>query len=178
MSNTASGYLLGIGSNIDPHNNIVRIIAQLFEHFPQLTLSRVLKLPPIGMNSQHDFLNVVVFIETAIEQTDLKEICNTIEIQLGRDRDDPTRKTKDRPADLDILTSIRFPDDVERLASNITDEYFLYPLLDEIKAYLSGKSSTPLPLPAGVEINLNDLTFGQAATTINRNAGSGNKGIV
>ncbi|MFW5450022.1 MAG: 2-amino-4-hydroxy-6-hydroxymethyldihydropteridine diphosphokinase [Methylophagaceae bacterium] len=168
MSNTSSGYLLGIGSNIDPHNNIARIIALLLERFPQLNLSRVLKLPPIGMNSQHDFLNVVVFIETAIEQADLKAICNTIEIQLGRDRDDPTRKTKDRPADLDILTSIQFPDDAGRLVSDITDEYFLYPLLGEIKAYLSGKS--PTQLPAGVDINLDGLTFGQAATTINRNA--------
>lgn len=167
MSSDGSGYLLGIGSNIDPDNNIAQIIDLLLDRFPALSLSRVLKIPPIGMNSSRDFLNVVVFIATDMLEVELKTICNTIETQLGRDRNDPTRKMKDRSADLDILTSVQFPQDAERSASSITDEYFLYPLLDEIKAYLS--SSQLDGLPAGVEVKLNDLTFGQTATTVYRN---------
>lgn len=176
MSYSGSGYLLGIGSNIEPHDNIARIISLLLDHFPQLTLSRVLKIPPIGMNSQQDFLNLVIFIETPLAADVLKTICNTIETKLGRNRNDPTRKTKDRPADLDILTKVNFPADYNRSVSDITDEYFLYPLLEEIIAYLS-KSDYSLA-QAGVEITIDDLRFGQSATTINRNTDTGNKRII
>ncbi|PHS71531.1 MAG: hypothetical protein COB23_00740 [Methylophaga sp.] len=176
MSQPLTGYLLGIGSNIDPDNNIVHIIHLLLDHFPQLTLSRILKIPPVGMNSQRDFLNIVVFIETVILEAELKTICNNIEIELGRDRTDPTRKTKDRPADLDILTKVQFPEDYDRPARDITDEYFLYPLLEEITAYLS---QTHYSLQqAGVEITIDNLTLGQTATTIYRNTCTRNKRVV
>ncbi|HCC82569.1 MAG TPA: 7,8-dihydro-6-hydroxymethylpterin-pyrophosphokinase, partial [Methylophaga sp.] len=53
------------------------------------------------MNSHRDFLNTIVFVETDLSQRELKSFCNQIEINLGRDRDDPLSKTKDRPADID-----------------------------------------------------------------------------
>lgn len=176
MSHPQSGYLLGIGSNINPVKNIGLIISLLVDRYPQLTLSRVLKIPPIGMNSQHDFLNLVVFIETDCSETDLKAICNSIEVQLGRDRNDPDRKHKDRPADLDILTKAQFPDDLSRPNSSITDEYFLYPLLEEIAAFLTENDFSLAQ--AGVEIVTDNLTFGQSATTIHWNTSSGNKRII
>ena len=176
MSLPQSGYLLGIGSNINPFKNIGHIISLLLDHYPQLTLSRVLKIPPIAMNSHHDFLNVVVFIETDSNESDLKTICNSIEVQLGRDRNDPDRKYKDRPADLDILTESQFPDDFDRPVSNITDEYFLYPLLEEITKFLSGTSCSLSQ--TGVAIAVDNLSFGQTATTINRNTDSSNKRII
>lgn len=176
MPRVHSGYLLGIGSNLEPQQNIVQIIDCLLNAFPTLVVSRVLELPPIGMNSQHDFLNIVVFIETDSSKVELKTICNTIEIQLGRDRTDPDRKTKDRPADLDILATLHLPDDARRSAYSITDEYFIYPLLDEIIAYLMQK---PIELPQkGVTLLLDGLSFGQTATTINRNTSTGHKRIV
>jgi 2-amino-4-hydroxy-6-hydroxymethyldihydropteridine diphosphokinase len=176
MPTSQSGYLLGIGSNIEPHDNIKKIMALLLEHYPQLTLSRVLSIPPIGMNSTRDFLNVVAFIETNDAEQDLKQICNSIEIILGRNRNDPQSKTKDRPADLDILTTINFPLDVAVAAHTITDEYFLYPLLDEVFGYLMGK---PFDIvQPGITLSINNLTFGQSATTINRNADTRNKGII
>jgi 2-amino-4-hydroxy-6-hydroxymethyldihydropteridine diphosphokinase len=174
--NQQSGFLIGIGSNIEPHDNLVAITDQLLEHFPRITLSRVLLLPPIGMNSQHDFLNVVVFIETAISEDKLKNICNAIEINLGRDRSDPTRKTKDRPADLDILTAAQFPKDLERASFTITDEYFLYPLLEEIAAYISGKHISLEQ--QGVALMGMNLAFGQTATTIYRQTDTSNKRII
>ena len=176
MSHSHAGYLLGIGSNIDPQHNIGQIIHLLLSHFPQLTLSRILEIPPIGMNSHREFLNVVVFIETAISEAELKTICNDIETSLGRDRTDPDRKMKDRPADLDILTKAQFPDDYDRPVSSITDEYFLYPLLEEVGAYLSDNESS-LQQP-GVTISIEDLSFGQTATTIYRDASTRNEGIV
>jgi len=171
-----SGYLLGIGSNIKPAQNIVQIIALLLERFPQLSLSRVLKIPPVGMNSHHDFLNVVAFIETDLSEKSLKTICNHIEIKLGRDRNDPTRKVKDRPADLDILKPASFPNDAPPAMIEITDEYFLYPLLEEISAYLSN-SHYSLEQD-GETLWLDSLSFGQTATTINSQTYAGDKGVV
>ena len=175
MSHSHAGYLLGVGSNIEPQHNIGQIIHLLLSHFPQLTLSRILEIPPIGMNSHREFLNVVVFIETEVRESDLKTICNDIETSLGRDRTDPDRKMKDRPADLDILTKAQFPDDYDRPVNSITDEYFLYPLLEEVSAYLSDNASS-LQQP-GVTVRINDLSFGQAATTIYWDASTGNEGI-
>lgn len=172
---TQTGYLLGIGSNINPDENIAQIIALLLEHFSTFSLSRIIRIPPIGMNSNLDFLNTVAFIKTDTREQELKEICNNIEIQLGRDRNDPTRKMKDRTADLDILTAITFPTDNTRSATDITDEYFLYPLIDELFAYLS--STEYLPQQTGVELTINGLTFGQTATTIHGNTHTSNERV-
>jgi len=175
MTQTRTGFLLGIGSNINPDENLSQIIALLFEHFPVFHLSRILRIPPIGMNSHRDFLNTVVFIETEMAENDLKQICNNIEIKLGRDREDPARKMKDRPADLDILTAATFPDDKERSAANITDEYFIYPLIDELFAYLSGSEYSAQQ--QGVTLEIGALSFGQTATTIHRDTGTRNKRV-
>jgi len=162
-----TGYLLGIGSNLSPKSNIAGIIAALLKRFPRLTLSRVLNIPPVGMNSQHDFLNMAVFLETDIDQTTLKAFCNEIEISLGRDRADPASKTKDRPADLDILFRVTHEEDFQRPANSITDEYFLYPVIDELFSYLSRRQWRSLQ--AGVAIQLDNLTFGETAATIDWN---------
>jgi 2-amino-4-hydroxy-6-hydroxymethyldihydropteridine diphosphokinase len=170
------GYLLGIGSNLSPHHNIGAIIDLLLNHFPSLTMSRILHIPPVGMNSDHDFLNVVIFIETSQSQPELKALCNSIETQLGRDRQDLARKMKDRTADLDIFCAINSQEDFSRPANSVTDEYFLYPLLEEVCAYLMDQ-----PYEArqeGVVIEVNGLSFGQSATTIYRDARTSNKRIV
>jgi len=166
-----TGYLLGIGSNLSPHLNIAHIVDTLCRQFPRISLSRVLHIPPVGMNSQHDFLNMAAFIETDIDQATLKAFCNDLETQLGRDRADPASKTKDRPADLDILLHITHTDDFQRPANSITDEYFLYPVIDELLSYLSNRQYRSLQ--AGVRIQLEHLTFGETATTINRNTTTG-----
>ena len=89
MHKKRNGYLLGLGCNIAPFENFSQIIAQLLAHFASFDISRVLHIPPVGMNSQHDFLNAVIFIETDISKESLKDICNDIETTLGRDRADP-----------------------------------------------------------------------------------------
>jgi len=172
MSPTKAGYLLGLGSNIEPFENFAQMTTLLLKCFDQISLSRVLHIPPVGMNSQHYFLNAVAFIETTIEEDKLKQICNQIEITLGRDRNDPDSKHKDRPADLDILTYLEFPRDVTRETNNITDEYFLYPIIDEIKAYLSDKPCE-ITLQQGAVVNAGALTFGKTATTIYRDRNTG-----
>jgi len=176
MTTPKTGFLLGLGSNIDPFANFARIIDLLLNSFEQISISRILNIPPVGMNSQHDFLNAVAFIATDLSAQQLKTICNQIEIELGRDRTDPDRKHKDRPADLDILATTDLPEDAHKPASSITDEYFLYPLIDELHAYLLD-SPTPA-LQAGSNIQVGQLTFGQTATTIYRNRDTGKEGIL
>lgn len=171
------GYLLGIGSNINPYDNIAAIITGLLQHFGQLTLSRILTIPPVGMNSHRDFLNAAAFIETDIPRSELKAICNHIEIDLGRDRDDPLSKTKDRPADLDILCALRLPENAGIAVHTITDEYFLYPVLHELMAFLTCAPLKSSPLPAGVLVTTADLRFGESATTIHRNRSASHKRV-
>lgn len=173
---TRRGYLLGIGSNLSPESNIADIIDALLEQFSSLAISRVLRIPPVGMNSQHDFLNLAAFIETDLDSESLKAFCNGLEVRLGRDRHDPASKTKDRPADLDILLHIENDDDFNTPANQITDEYFLYPLIDELLAFLSDQ---PLSLrQPGTAIQLGALTFGESATTIYRDATSGQERVL
>jgi 2-amino-4-hydroxy-6-hydroxymethyldihydropteridine diphosphokinase len=169
------GFMIGIGSNIEPETNIVQIVEQLLAAFSTLHISRVLQIPPIGMNTHNDFLNLVVLLETEMSEVELKSICNHIEINQGRDRTDPDRKMKDRCADLDILTAISLPEDAEREPADITDEYFLYPLIDELVAYLCGEADSLKQ--AGEPLHIDDLSFGQSATTINRNTGTRDKRI-
>lgn len=170
------GYVLGLGSNINPQKNMAAMTTALLREFGTLSISRVLKIPPVGMNSQRDFLNAIVFIETALPHTELKRFCNQIEISLGRDRDDPLSKTKDRPADIDILKTLSLPEDADIAVSQITDEYFLYPIIRELVSYLN--NATEVSPPAGVLIQTADLRFGETATTIHWDRSAGNKGIL
>lgn len=167
MTKLASGYLLGLGSNLNPQHNFAAIVRQLLNHFDVLHLSRVLHIPPVGMNSHHDFLNAVAFLETDMQETELKAICNQIETALGRDRDDPDSKLKDRPADIDILTYFSTPEDWQRTASSVTDEYFLYPLINELCAFLTGTACAPI-MQKGTLVSIDGLTFGETAATIHR----------
>jgi 2-amino-4-hydroxy-6-hydroxymethyldihydropteridine diphosphokinase len=176
IENLKPGYILGIGSNINPETNINQIISLLLTLFPRLTLSRVIKIPPVGMNSQHYFLNVAVYIETDLSKKELKSLCNKIESQLGRDRNDPASKIKDRTADLDILFHAKSSADLVTPVNRITDEYFLYPLLEELIAYLLGKA--PLIRQDGTPLQFDDLSFGQTATTIYRNTSASDKGVI
>lgn len=168
MHKQRHGYLLGLGCNIDPFENFSSMVALLLAHFERFDISRILHIPPVGMNSQHFFLNAVAFIETDMPQDNLKDICNAIEMRLGRDREDPDRKHKDRPADLDILCSLTVPDGLNTPAREVTDEYFLYPLIDELFKFLSDQPLNS-QIQNGTKIQVGSLSFGESATTIHRN---------
>jgi 2-amino-4-hydroxy-6-hydroxymethyldihydropteridine diphosphokinase len=170
------GYLLGLGSNLGPQDNMAAMVTALVSEFGELDISRVLKIPPVGMNSHRDFLNTIIFVETDLPQSELKAFCNQIEIRLGRDRDDPLSKTKDRPADIDILCSLKLPEQADIAVSNVTDEYFLYPIIRELLAYLT--ETTEVSPPEGVLITTAHLSFGETATTIYWNGSASNKGIL
>ncbi|MCH8498386.1 MAG: 2-amino-4-hydroxy-6-hydroxymethyldihydropteridine diphosphokinase [Marinobacter sp.] len=96
-------YLCGMGSNIDPADNIPRALARLSQTFGALRVSEIIHTPPYGMTSANSFLNALVMFETDHTQPQLKGWLNQLETGLGRDRDHPESSTRDRPMDIDIL---------------------------------------------------------------------------
>jgi len=124
-------YLCSIGSNLDPHIHVSRVLAELLANVGPLRLSSVIRTKPVGMHSSHDFHFVA------------------LEVAHGRDRSDPLCKVHDRPLDIDILASNRSGD----FASAEVDSY-LAELLAEL--YGHGEVHDPkvalqvtLPAPSG-----------------------------
>lgn len=169
-------YIIGLGSNIQPVENMALMVKALLPNIDRITLSRVLTTPPVGMNSHQHFLNAVAYIESTLTPDQLKSITNQIEAEMGRDRSDPDKKQKDRPADIDILCCGSLAEFSQKPASAITDEYFLYPLIDELLAHLDG-NHTP-NLPQGVKIDFAGLFFGETPTAIYRDTDTGQKRVL
>lgn len=100
------GYLLGIGSNIDPQRNALRIVDCLRQRFGEIVLSGFHETAPVGMDSDHRFINFCAFVTTLLEPRACKQACVEIEVMLGRDRAHPASKTRDRTADIDLLVRV------------------------------------------------------------------------
>jgi 2-amino-4-hydroxy-6-hydroxymethyldihydropteridine diphosphokinase len=164
-----SGYLLGIGSNLAPETHVPAVLNALLAISPQLYLSRVVRTQPEGMISSHDFLNVVVLITTELSPEALKQTTNRIEEALGRDRSAPDRKTRDRPADIDLLTPIS---DARQTQLPMIRENYLRPLAEELLDFLQQR---PLRQPSGVitPIRLDGLQLGEAPAAIYRDDRTG-----
>ena len=98
-------YLCSIGSNIDPHTHVSRVLTELFTQVGPLQLSSVIRTKPVGMHSSHDFLNCLLVVESPLDAARLKQCFVALEVAHGRDRSDPLCKVHDRPLDIDILAS-------------------------------------------------------------------------
>lgn len=92
---------LGLGSNIQPEENIPRSIAMLRQVLAVETISSVWETPPVGSPGPN-FLNAALQARTNFSQEDLREkIIRPIEERLGRVRTaDPNAP---RTIDIDIL---------------------------------------------------------------------------
>lgn len=92
---------LGIGSNIEPKENLPKSLELLRQHVLVNQVSKVWKNPPVGGEGQ-DFLNAAVRIRTSLLPQDLKDkVLRPVETQMGRVRTQD--KYAPRPIDLDIL---------------------------------------------------------------------------
>lgn len=98
-------YLCSIGSNLDPHTHVSRVLAELLAQVGPLRLSSVIRTKPVGMHSSHDFLNCLLVVESPLDAARLKQCFVALEVAHGRDRSDPLCKVHDRPLDIDILAS-------------------------------------------------------------------------
>ena len=93
--------VIGLGSNIDPEANLEQAVLELKSRFKVSKRSQWTRTKPIGIQSQPDFYNGALLMETELEQQSLKKELKRIEDILGRDRSLP--KFGPRTIDLDIL---------------------------------------------------------------------------
>lgn len=167
------GFVIGIGSNIAPERNVPRILRALLDEFGTLRMSRILRTRPVGMASQAEFLNLAVFVETDLDATALKAVCNRIETGLGRDRDDPDSARRDRPADLDILF-VLLPDQAPR---PLVEGEYQRRVVAELLAFLE-LGPAPAGLPAGEPVDLGGVSAGEVAAAVDRQGGAGDVVVV
>lgn len=91
---------VGVGSNIEPRQNVERGLRLLGEHFPGLRRSTVYRTRSVGFSAE-DFLNLVVVFETRLEPEALVQILHRIEERVGRKRAETGLRS--RTLDLDLL---------------------------------------------------------------------------
>ena len=172
-------YFIGVGCNIEPEINVPAIIQRLVEDFTELSFSRLCYTEPVGMVSDQLFVNFVIAIRSSLHADEIKNYCNQVEQDFGRDRSHPDRKSLDRRADLDI---IHVCDAAELMLAPvdselIVDEHFLRPMFDELQDFLREQ-----PIQAStyecLTCRIGALTLGQVPATIHLEASSGNIVVV
>ena len=97
-------YYLSIGTNLNPEKNAVAITRELISCFGRMYLFPFIHTLPEKLETENHFLNAVAIIRCELDSQALKSQLNEIEMKLGRNRKDPDRSNKDRPADIDIIS--------------------------------------------------------------------------
>lgn len=93
--------IIGIGSNINPEENIRKMLRFLAKDHLLLKCSQWVKTPPIGLLEQEDFINGAIRIKTQHSKEEFNLYLKQLEDKLGRDRSLP--KYGPRVIDLDIV---------------------------------------------------------------------------
>lgn len=163
-------YFISIGSNVEPHTNMVQILQHLLNLSSILHISRILKTAPVKVEDEASFfLNGVVCLYSSWPELRLKQAFNRIETALGRDRNDPSRQYKSRPADIDILFRL---DAGETAVSPqlIPPEFYVRPMLIELLTALNLPCGHSSPLLAdGVALPWQNHSIGHTACTLKEN---------
>jgi 2-amino-4-hydroxy-6-hydroxymethyldihydropteridine diphosphokinase len=160
------GYIVGIGSNVEPERNSIKVVDRLAECFGPISVSRMYYTDPVGMVSVHRFVNFCAFVRTGLDRARFKAVCSQIETELGRDRTRPGSKTADRPADIDVLAEVPCK---ELLAANVADGAYLVQPASEIIALLLGEM--PMPQARGELCVVTPL--GEMPTTVDHDDRTG-----
>lgn len=93
--------IVGLGSNINPVENIKSAVLILKTHFSEITLSPIIRTAPLEFKDQADFFNGAIRFKTTLSSERLKSRLFSIENELGRLR--TANKNGPRTIDLDIL---------------------------------------------------------------------------
>lgn len=93
--------VIGIGSNIDPEENIGKVRDSIASEFRVIKSSSFVETEPIGYKKQRNFINGALLIETDMDIHGLKSRLRALESALGRERTD--NRDGPRTIDLDIL---------------------------------------------------------------------------
>lgn len=91
---------LGLGSNIQPEDNIASAIQALTSDFSRAWFSPLYRSPAIGLEGR-DFINLAAGVETGMHPLELKQYLHEVENQHNRDRSVP--RWSSRTLDVDIL---------------------------------------------------------------------------
>ena len=117
--------IIGIGSNIDPEQNIAAALFFLRQEQELISVSSLIKTSPIGIPDQPDFLNGAAKVVTEMELVDFQSYLKGVEDRLKRDRTAP--KFGPRTIDLDIVKW-----DGEIVSQDYYDRAFLRDSVDAI----------------------------------------------
>lgn len=93
--------VVGIGSNIDPQQNVERALEILSQRFKLLATSRLVWTDPIGRPEQARYLNGAVMVETSLGPEEFQQALYGIEEEMGRRRSED--KYAPRRIDLDLV---------------------------------------------------------------------------
>lgn len=165
-----SGYVLGIGTNVDLRANLPRLVHQLVHHFGPVLISRFYDTAPVGMDSERRFVNFCAFVGTGLEPEACKAVCVGVEVALGRDRTHPFRKTRNRPADIDLLAHVNV--DGRRIQLETVPAYLAQPAA-EIMTLLVPGSSVPAARGRVRTFTVGKLLLGEAPTAVDRDDRAG-----
>lgn len=91
---------LGLGSNIDPEENLRLGIRELRRRYGELAISAVYKSAAVGFEGP-DFLNLVVACDTEQSPLEVHEQIEIIHWMAGRKRGE--ERFSSRPLDIDLL---------------------------------------------------------------------------
>lgn len=166
------GYILGIGSNLEPEKNAGLIIERLVGRFGEILVSRIYYTAPVKIESDHRFVNFCAFVPSELAAAEFKAECVAIEIALGRDRNNPLRKILDRPADLDLLVRLVGTEASLEAAMIIPADYLAVPA-EEMIAMLG--LGGPLPPARGelCQVSAGGLCLGETPAAVDRDDGAG-----
>lgn len=90
-----------LGTNIDREESLATALEHLSEHFALGKASSVYSSTPVGMQSQPDFFNMALEVETDREVEEIRGLLREIEDRMGRNRNVP--KFGPRNIDIDVL---------------------------------------------------------------------------
>ncbi|TVV42111.1 2-amino-4-hydroxy-6-hydroxymethyldihydropteridine diphosphokinase [Thalassolituus sp. C2-1] len=96
-------YLLGLGSNIDPEQHLLKAREALSSLGVICAESTILRSAPVGDTFHFEFKNQLLILSSELLPGPLKQRLQKIEVDLGREPKNPSRKVKDRTIDIDIL---------------------------------------------------------------------------
>lgn len=107
---------IALGTNIEPRVDYFKKALMILRKNEKIRIkqeSSIYETAPVGYTDQADFLNMVIEVETELSPMDLLDICQEIELALGRER---MIRFGPRTIDLDILLYNQENIEAERLS--------------------------------------------------------------
>jgi 2-amino-4-hydroxy-6-hydroxymethyldihydropteridine diphosphokinase len=93
--------VIGLGSNINPEENIRKVIEAVASELHIVKSSSFVKTEPVGFKEQDRFLNGALLVETELDSDSLKSWLKELESKMGRINTD--NRYGPRTIDIDIL---------------------------------------------------------------------------